>query len=103
MRLQLVSRFNFALPIVKRGGRATQGLAELLDRLVALLELLESLLPKLELSLTGSSRHWSVLLAICIAEVHERNKPTPQFHDAPAKSPPCLCTLTDGQHLEDQG
>lgn len=57
VRLQLVSGIEFALPVVKRGGGATHGLAELLDRLVALLELFEAILPKLKLSLTSSSRH----------------------------------------------
>jgi hypothetical protein len=65
-----------------------------LDRLAALAELLEAIFPKLELGLTGMSRHRVDSPAICIAKVQQRKKPTTQIRDMTPKSKTQLCTLT---------
>jgi hypothetical protein len=71
-----------------------------LDRLAALAELLEAIFPKLELGLTGMSRHRVDSPAICIAKVQQRKKPTTQIRDKPSKTKIQLCTLTLEQQLQ---
>jgi hypothetical protein len=80
---------------MERTPAATEGPAELLDRLAALAELLEAIFPKLELGLTGMSRHRVDSPANCIMKVQERKKLTTQIRDMTPKSKTQLCTLTE--------
>jgi hypothetical protein len=79
---------------MERTPAATEGPAELLDRLLALAELLEAIFPKLEFGLTGMTRHRIDSPANCKAKVQQRKKPTTQFPDMTPKSTTRLCTLT---------
>jgi hypothetical protein len=64
---------------MERTPAATEGPAELLDRLLALAELLEVIFPNPELGLTGMMRHRVDSPANCRAKVQQRKKPTTQF------------------------
>jgi hypothetical protein len=79
---------------VERRWGAAQRSAELLNALLALPKLFQSLPPKLELGLAGCAWHVTVLLANCSIQLQQRFKPTPQLTAVPEQNPLAICTLT---------